>query len=190
MNSSSTVQNSYKKGQLFWLDITLTWVSEVWSCSAFLYSLKYTPMLYLFVWFDSLRHINNLSVKQGRVFQGWTSTKLGYCVLLKDHNALTPVRLKPAAPWSRVKHSTTEPEHSLLTIYLVFLSLVYVKICIFKVIVFYSRQFQKGKCAYSLLFSGHLCLFLVSILFPLNETSALFFPWLERYNNTSTISSN
>ena len=30
-----------------------------------------------FVWFDSLRLINNLSVKQGRVFLGWTSTKLG-----------------------------------------------------------------------------------------------------------------
>ena len=29
-----------------------------------------------FVWFDSLRPINNLSVKQGRVFLGWTSTKL------------------------------------------------------------------------------------------------------------------
>ena len=27
--------------------------------------------------FDSLRTINNLSVKQGRVFLGWTSTKLG-----------------------------------------------------------------------------------------------------------------
>ena len=25
---------------------------------------------------------------------------------------MTPVRLKPAAPWSRVKHSTTEPLHS------------------------------------------------------------------------------
>ena len=31
----------------------------------------------LFVWFDSLRPINNLSVKQGWVFLGWTSTKLG-----------------------------------------------------------------------------------------------------------------
>ena len=30
----------------------------------------------LFVWFDSLRPINNLSVKRGRVFLGWTSTKL------------------------------------------------------------------------------------------------------------------
>ena len=31
----------------------------------------------LFVRFDSVRPINNLSVKQGRVFLGWTSTKLG-----------------------------------------------------------------------------------------------------------------
>ena len=27
--------------------------------------------------FDSVRPINNLSVKQGQVFLGWTSTKLG-----------------------------------------------------------------------------------------------------------------
>ena len=31
----------------------------------------------LFVWFDTLRPLNNLSVKQRRVFLGWTSTKLG-----------------------------------------------------------------------------------------------------------------
>ena len=34
-------------------------------------------LVFLFVWFDSLCPINNLSVKQGRVFLGWTSTKLG-----------------------------------------------------------------------------------------------------------------
>ena len=34
------------------------------------------------------------------------------CVLLKDHNAETLVRLEPAALWSRVKHSTTEPLRS------------------------------------------------------------------------------
>ena len=34
-------------------------------------------VLMVFVWFDSLRPINKLSVKQGRVFLGWTSTKLG-----------------------------------------------------------------------------------------------------------------
>ena len=37
-----------------------------------------------FVWFDSLRPINNLSVIKGRVFLGWTSTKLGLMFLLKD----------------------------------------------------------------------------------------------------------
>ena len=31
----------------------------------------------------------------------------------KDHNAVTPVRLEPTAPRSRVKHSTTEPLRSL-----------------------------------------------------------------------------
>ena len=38
----------------------------------------------LFVWFDSLRPINNLSVLKRRVFLGWTSTKLGLMFLLKD----------------------------------------------------------------------------------------------------------
>ena len=41
-------------------------------------------MVCLFVWFDSLRPINNLSVIKGRVFLGWTSTKLGLVFLLKD----------------------------------------------------------------------------------------------------------
>ena len=36
--------------------------------------------------------------------------------MLKDHNAVTPVRLKPAAPRSRVKLSTTEPLHSLVVV--------------------------------------------------------------------------
>ena len=33
------------------------------------------------------------------------------CFLLKDHNVVTPVRLEPAAPRSRIKYSTTEPLH-------------------------------------------------------------------------------
>ena len=39
---------------------------------------------YLFVWFDSLRPINNFSFKQGRVFLGWTSTRLTSSILLKN----------------------------------------------------------------------------------------------------------
>ena len=31
----------------------------------------------LFDWFDSLHSINNLSIKQGQVFLGWTRTELG-----------------------------------------------------------------------------------------------------------------
>ena len=41
------------------------------------------------------------------------STKLGVMCLAQGHNAVTPVRLEPAAPLSRVKHSTTEPLRSL-----------------------------------------------------------------------------
>ena len=66
----------------------------------------------LFVWFDSLRPINNLSVKKGWVFLGWTSTKLGLMCLAQGHSVMMPVRLEPAAPRSRVKHSTTELLHS------------------------------------------------------------------------------
>ena len=33
--------------------------------------------------------------------------------MLKDHNAVMLVRFEPAAPRSRVKHSTTEPLRSL-----------------------------------------------------------------------------
>ena len=32
--------------------------------------------------------------------------------LAQEHNAVMPVRLEPAAPQSRVKHSTTEPLRS------------------------------------------------------------------------------
>ena len=38
----------------------------------------------LFVWFDSLRPITNLSAIKGQVFLGWTSTKLGLMFLLMD----------------------------------------------------------------------------------------------------------
>ena len=34
--------------------------------------------------------------------------------LAQGHNTVTPVRIEPAAPLSRVKHSTTEPLGSLV----------------------------------------------------------------------------
>ena len=63
----------------------------------------FTP---LFVWLDSLRPIDNLSGIKRQVFLGWTSTKLGLMCFAQRLNAVTPVRLEPAAPRSRVKHST------------------------------------------------------------------------------------
>ena len=57
---------------------------------------------------------NSFSVISGRVFLGWTSTKHALMCLAQGLNPVTPVRLEPAAPRSRVKHYTTEPLRSLL----------------------------------------------------------------------------
>ena len=74
---------------------------------------NYQIILFL-IWFDlfdliHLHPINSLSVMKGLVFLAWTSTKLGFMHLAQGHNTVTPVRLKPVAPRSQVKHSTTEP---------------------------------------------------------------------------------
>ena len=53
--------------------------SESWEIAADITGMfvrRNVPYL-VFVWFDSLCPINNLSVKQGRIFLGLTSTKLG-----------------------------------------------------------------------------------------------------------------
>ena len=57
--------------------------------------------------------VNNLSAMSGQVFLGRTSTKQGLMCHAQERNAVTPVRLKPAALQSRVKHSITEPLCSL-----------------------------------------------------------------------------
>ena len=56
--------------------------------------------MYGFVWFNSF--------VPSTIFLGWTSTKLGLMCLAQGHNSVTPVRLEPASPRSRVKHSTNE----------------------------------------------------------------------------------
>ena len=52
--------------------------------STFIYYISYQWVWFLFVWFDSLCPINNISAIKGRVFLGWTSSKLGLLFLLKD----------------------------------------------------------------------------------------------------------
>ena len=42
--------------------------------------------------------VNNLSVTSGRVFLGWTSTKLGWMCLAQGHNAVTPGEARTRSP--------------------------------------------------------------------------------------------
>ena len=61
--------------------------------------------------FDLILYIPSTIFQLNRDGSSWVEPVLSNdkCVLLKDHNAVTPVRLELAAPRSRVKHSTTEP---------------------------------------------------------------------------------
>ena len=111
-------------GSLICYSIALEWLANSWiqnqrrlEClEQFLKRFLFTYIqLNLFVWFDSLRSINNILVMQGGVVLGWTSTKLELMCLAQGHNTVTPVRLKPEAPLSWVKHSTTEPLRSLFS---------------------------------------------------------------------------
>ena len=64
--------------------------------------------------FDLILYVSSTIFQLNRD-RSWVEPVLTFdkCVLLKDHNAVTPVRLEPAALWYRVKHSTTEPLRSL-----------------------------------------------------------------------------
>ena len=57
--------------------------------------------------------------------------------LAQGHNAMTPVRLKLATPWSLVKHSTTEPLHS-----------QYICTCIILINIYFLHCFTCLKFAY------------------------------------------
>ena len=87
--------------------------SGVWESQRNLKSCLVHPSKIYFVWFDSLRPINNLSIIKGRVFLGWTSTKLGLMCLLKDTTQWRRWGSKPAAPRSPVKHPIIKPLRSL-----------------------------------------------------------------------------
>ena len=69
---------------------------------------------FFFCLFDLILYVPSTIFQLNRDGSSWVEPVLSKdkCVLLNDHNAVTPVRLKPAAPWSLVKHSTTEPLRS------------------------------------------------------------------------------
>ena len=62
-----------------------------------------------FCLFDLILYAPSTIFQFNRDGSFWVEPVLSWdkCVLLKDHNAVTPVRLEPAAPRSRGKHSTT-----------------------------------------------------------------------------------
>ena len=65
--------------------------------------------------FDLIPYVPSTTFQLNRHGISWVEPVLSYgkCVFLKDHNAVTLVRLEPTAPRSQVKHSTTEPLCSL-----------------------------------------------------------------------------
>ena len=65
--------------------------------------------------FDLILYVPSTIFQLNRDGSSWVEPVLSLdkCVLLKDHNAVTPVRFQPAAPQSQIKHSTTEPLYSL-----------------------------------------------------------------------------
>ena len=64
--------------------------------------------------FDLIIYVPLTIFQCNRDGSSWFGPVLSYdkCVLLKDQNKVTLVRLKPAVHRSRVKHSTTKPLHS------------------------------------------------------------------------------
>ena len=76
--------------------------------------LNFCPVnLAVFQMFDLFFFVPSTIFQLNRDGSSWVEPALSYdkCVLLKNHNAVTPVRLEPAALRSRFKHSTTEPIH-------------------------------------------------------------------------------
>ena len=72
---------------------------------------NFVTILYFVSLFDLILYVPSTIFQLNRDGSSWVELVLSEdkCVLLKDHNAVTPVRLEPAALRSGIKHSTTEP---------------------------------------------------------------------------------
>ena len=79
------------------------------------YMFLFATWIALFL-FDLILYVPSTIFQLNREGSSWVKPVLisyDKCVLLKSHNAVTPVMLEPAASRSRVQHSTTEPLRSL-----------------------------------------------------------------------------
>ena len=70
---------------IYWKVFQTTFIMAAHSWASCLIRVHIVSLrIFLFVWFVSLRPINNISVIKWQVLLGWTSTKLGLMFLLKD----------------------------------------------------------------------------------------------------------
>ena len=94
--SHINLRHSYKKASWYDLEIPHSHIADQptapWGRPQ-----NTNSLFCLFVWFDSLSPINNLSVIKGRVFLSWTSTKLGLMSYAQGHNQ-----------WRRWKHQQSQ----------------------------------------------------------------------------------
>ena len=88
---------------------------ELVPCLDVLWNMRVYTIVCL-TWFFTT-HQDNLSGIKRRIYLGWTSTKPGLMCFAQRLNAVTPVRFEPAAPRSRVKHSTVA--YTIVSIYAV-----------------------------------------------------------------------
>ena len=74
----------------------------------------FVKVLIYFVLLALILYVPSTIFQLNRDGSSWVEPVLSQdkCVLLKDHNTVTPVRLEPAVTRSQVKHSTTEPLRS------------------------------------------------------------------------------
>ena len=89
------------------------------SDSFFFGALRVKQALVLFLWFDSLCPSQQFCSYIGTNLFGLNQyLKQGFMCLAQEHNPVNPVKLEPATPRSRDKHSTTEPLRSMKTLHI------------------------------------------------------------------------
>ena len=111
LKESAVIKMAKSRWQQGWE--TSVWRLENWQMMAgFVVQLKSMESV-LFVLFDLILYVPSTIFQLNRDGPSWVEPVLSYdkCILLKDHNTVTPVRLEPAAPWSWVKHSRLPLSH-------------------------------------------------------------------------------
>ena len=113
--------------------------------------------------FDLILYAPSTIFQLNRDGSSWVEPvlSLNKCVLLKDHSTVTPVRLEPVAPRSRVKYSTTEPLRSFAEVYHKYMLYIYTKLQVCTKLAtnfFYNTLFLSVLTAFPHLIKHAICL--------------------------------